>query len=48
MLWFGEFDTELASNAFELADWLGVAVTGDECYPNETLAVHGPPQEGER
>jgi adenylate cyclase len=43
-----EFDSEAASNAFEPADWLGAEVTGDERYANETLAVHGLPEEGER
>ena len=43
-----EFDSQAASNAFEPADWLGAEVTGDERYANETLAVHGLPEEGER
>jgi adenylate cyclase len=43
-----EFDSEAASDAFEPADWLGAEVTGDDRYANETLAIHGPPEEGER
>jgi adenylate cyclase len=42
-----EFDSEPASDAFEPPDWLGAEVTGDDRYANETLAVHGLPEEGE-
>ncbi len=42
-----EFDSEAASDAFEPADWLGAEVTGDDRYANETLAIHGLPEEGE-
>jgi adenylate cyclase len=43
-----EFDSEAASDAFEPPDWLGIEVTGDERYANETLATRGNPEEGER
>ena len=43
-----EFDSEAASDAFEPADWLGAEVTGDDRYANETLAIHGLPEQGER
>jgi adenylate cyclase len=43
-----EFDSEAASDAFEPAEWLGAEVTGDDRYANETLAIHGLPEEGER
>jgi adenylate cyclase len=43
-----EFDSEAASDAFEPPDWLGIEVTGDERYANETLATRGLPEEGER
>jgi adenylate cyclase len=42
-----EFDTEAASDAFEPPDWLGIELTGDERYANETLAIRGLPEEGE-
>jgi CYTH domain-containing protein len=42
-----DFHSEAASNVFEPADWRGAEVTGDELYANETLAVHGLPEEGE-
>jgi CYTH domain-containing protein len=43
-----EFDSEAASDAFESPDWLGIEVTGDERYANETLATRGLPVESER
>lgn len=43
-----EFDSEAESDAFEPPDWLGTEVTGDDRYANETLAVRGLPEEGER
>lgn len=43
-----EFDPEAASDAFEPPHWLGIEVTGDERYANETLATCGLPEEGER
>jgi adenylate cyclase len=43
-----EFDSEAASDAFEPPDWLGAEVTGDDRYANETLAIRGLPEEGER
>jgi adenylate cyclase len=43
-----EFDSEAQSDAFDPPDWLGREVTGDDRYANETLAVHGLPEEGER
>jgi adenylate cyclase len=43
-----EFDSEAQSDAFEPPDWLGTEVTGDDRYANETLAVNGLPEEGER
>ena len=42
-----EFDSETKSEAFEAPDWLGTEVTGDDRYANETIAVHGLPDEGE-
>ncbi len=43
-----EFDSEAQSDAFDPPEWLGREVTGDDRYANETLAVHGLPEEGER
>jgi CYTH domain-containing protein len=43
-----EFDPEAASDAFEPPDWLGIQVTTDERYANETLATCALPEEGER
>ena len=42
-----EFDSEAQSDAFDPPEWLGREVTGDDRYANETLAVHGLPEEGE-
>ena len=42
-----EYDSEAASDAFELSDWLGSGVTGDDRYANETLATRGLSEEGE-
>jgi CYTH domain-containing protein len=42
-----EFDSEAQSDAFEPAGWLGREVTGDDRYANQTLAIHGLPEEGE-
>ena len=42
-----EFDSEAASDAFAPPDWLGIEVTGDERYANETLATRGLRVEGE-
>jgi adenylate cyclase len=41
-----EFDSEAASEEFDAPDWLGEEVTGDPRYANESLAVHGAPDEG--
>src|SRR5215207_6225017 len=38
-----EFDSEAAREVFESPDWLGIEVTGDERYANETLATRGLP-----
>ena len=43
-----EFESEAEGDAFDPPDWLGREVTGDDRYANETLAVHGLPEEGER
>jgi len=40
-----EFDSEAQSDAFDPPEWLGREVTGDDRYANETLAVHGLPEE---
>jgi adenylate cyclase len=40
-----EFDSEEASSLFEPPAWLGTEVTGDRRYANESLALHGPPEE---
>jgi adenylate cyclase len=40
-----EFDSEQASSRFEPPDWLGTEVTGDRRYANESLALHGRPEE---
>ncbi len=42
-----EFDSEAQSDAFDPPEWLGREVSGDDRYANETLAVHGLPEEGE-
>ena len=42
-----EFDSEAASDAFAPPDWLGIEVTGDARYANETLATRGLPEESE-
>ena len=42
-----EFDSEAQSDAFGPPEWLGGEVTGDHRYANETLAVHGLPEEDE-
>ena len=42
-----EFDSEAESDGFDPPEWLGREVTGDDRYANETLAVHGLPEEGE-
>ena len=39
-----EFDPEAASDAFEPPHRLGIEVTGDEPYANETLATCGLPR----
>jgi CYTH domain-containing protein len=41
-----EFDSEEASAEFEPPLWLGLDVTGDERYMNESLAVNGAPEAG--
>lgn len=41
-----EFDSEQASAEFEPPPWLGLDVTGDERYANESLAVKGSPEAG--
>jgi adenylate cyclase len=41
-----EFGSEEASAKFEPRLWLGVDVTGDERYTNESLAVNGAPEAG--
>jgi adenylate cyclase len=38
-----EFGSEEEARAFEPPDWLGVDVTGDPRYLNETLAAEGAP-----
>jgi adenylate cyclase len=43
-----EFESEAQRDAFDPPEWLGREVTGDERYANETLAVHGLPEETER
>ena len=43
-----EFESEAASAEFDPPDWLGDEVTGDPRYANETLAVEGLPEEGDR
>jgi adenylate cyclase len=40
-----EFDSEKASARFDPPSWMGTEVTGDHRYANESLAVHGAPQE---
>jgi adenylate cyclase len=40
-----EFDSKAQSDAFDPPEWLGREVTGDDRYANETLAVHGLPEE---
>jgi adenylate cyclase len=40
-----EFDSEAQGDDFEPPDWLGVEVTGDPRYANESLAVDGSPEE---
>jgi CYTH domain-containing protein len=42
------FVSQVACDTFESPDWLGIEVTGDERYANETLATRGLPVEGER
>jgi CYTH domain-containing protein len=42
-----EFDSEAQSEAFDPPEWFGTEVTGDARYANETLAVHGLPEEGD-
>jgi CYTH domain-containing protein len=37
-----EFDSEAASDAFAPRDCLGIEVTGEERYANETLATEAP------
>jgi adenylate cyclase len=39
-----EFSSEAAAEAFDLPDWLGREVTGDERYANQTLAQSGGPK----
>jgi CYTH domain-containing protein len=38
-----EFPSAAASDAFAPPGWLGVEVTGDRRYANQSLALHGPP-----
>jgi CYTH domain-containing protein len=40
-----EFESEAESEGFDPPDWLGEEVTGDKRYLNESLAVHGFPDE---
>jgi adenylate cyclase len=40
-----EFESEDDSGAFDPPDWLGTEVTGDHRYANESLAVHGVPED---
>ena len=42
-----EFDSKAQSDAFDPPEWLGREVSGDDRYANETLAVHGLPEEDE-
>jgi CYTH domain-containing protein len=39
-----EFPDEATADSFEIPDWLGEEVTGDEAYLNRTLATAGAPQ----
>jgi adenylate cyclase len=40
-----EFSSEQESDGFQIPDWFGPEITGDQRYRNRELAVHGLPRE---